>query len=349
MKKQITIVCFLFLALLLVAGGCKNKESTSTVDEDETVSVDTPEGETVDEDESVFAEATADKENLSVEAKAEYEKTKEKNKDCMRYGWSTMQAGPYRDKISYATSTDLLNWTDSEQILAEHASVPGAVMKDGTIYTYHVDVEEECYAESLGLIKSEDNGKTWSKTERAYIKGLGDKVAVDPAPYLLDDGRIRLFYFDINIDENPGADFKIYSAISSDGVYFEEEEGVRFSNPGTLDPDVIRMGDTWRLYTGSMENNSTVSATSSDGLNFEYEGIAYAGGAVPDVFYKDGTYYLFTAGIDISTSEDGVKFTKTNNRFQSKISSVTADPSVVELSDGTYLMMYKTSEGGGPR
>ena len=345
MKKQITIVCFLFLALLLVAGGCLNKEESK----DESSSVDTSESETVDEDESAIKEesaSTADKkENLSVEAKAEYEETREKNKDCQRYGWSTMREGPYRDKVSFATGTDLLNWTDSEQILAEHASVPGAVMKDGTIYVYHVDVEEECYAESLGLIKSEDDGKTWSETERAYIKGLGDKVAVDPAPYLLDDGRIRLFYFDINGSMMPGDDFKIYSAISEDGVYFEEEEGVRFSNPGTLDPDVIKVGDTWRLYVGNFESNSTISATSTDGLNFVYEGVAYTGGSVPDVFYKDGTYYLYTAGIDISTSEDGTKFTKTNNRFQSNIGMVTADASVVELSDGTYLMMYKTSEG----
>ncbi|NQU99982.1 MAG: hypothetical protein HQ538_04540 [Parcubacteria group bacterium] len=174
---------------------------------------------------------------------------------------------------------------------------------------------------------------------------MGGKVAVDPAPYLLEDGRIRLFYFDIGGDQMPEGDFKIYSAVSEDGVYFEEEEGVRFSNPGTLDPDVIKIGDTWRLYTGALENNSTVSATSTDGLSFEYEGVAYTGGAVPDVFYKDGTYYLYTAGIDIATSEDGVKFTKTNNRFESNINMMTADPSVVELSDGTYLMMYKTSEG----
>ncbi|NQU99981.1 MAG: hypothetical protein HQ538_04535 [Parcubacteria group bacterium] len=157
MKKQITIVSFLFLALLLVAGGCKNKEKeetkTSTQEQKQEKS-ETVSDESVIEDESAFAEVIAD------EAKKEYEDTREKNKDCQRYAWSTMNEGPYRDKVSYATSTDLLSWTDSEQILAEHASVPGAVMKDGTIYVYHVDVVEECYAESLGLIKSEDDGKT---------------------------------------------------------------------------------------------------------------------------------------------------------------------------------------------
>jgi hypothetical protein len=218
-------------------------------------------------------------------------------------------------------------------------------MKDNTIYVYYINVAEECYPENLDVIMSSDNGQSWSEPVTASIKGLGTKVAVDPAPYLLDDGRIRLYYFDINGDKNPAADFKIYSAVSEDGMNFIEEEGVRFSNPGTLDPDVIKVGDTWRLYTGDIESNSTISATSSDGLNFIYEGVAFSGGAVPDVFYKEGTYYLYMAGIDVATSSDGIKFEKTNNRFQSNIGMVTADPSVVELSDGSYLMMYKTSEG----
>ena len=344
MKKQITIVSFLFLALVLVAGGCKNKDESN---ESETNQIKEQKQEKVEVDNNeidnnIEVESTK---SLAQEAKEEYEQARERNKDCRQYAWSNMNEGPYRDKVSFATSTDLLNWEDSEQILAEHASVPGAIMKDGTIYVYHVDVSESCYAESLGLIKSEDNGETWSESERVYIKGLSDKVAVDPAPYLLEDGSIRLYYFDINGDKNPSADFKIYSAVSSDGKNFEEEEGIRFSNPGTLDPDVIKVGDTWRLYAGAIESNSTISATSNDGLNFTYEGVAYQGGAVPDVFYKDGTYYLYTAGIDVATSSDGVKFTRTNGHFQSNLGMVTADPSVIELTDGTYLMMYKTSEG----
>lgn len=344
MKKQITILVIFVAVLLLVGGGCKKEQPASTKDEAQTQEQKQERNEVQEENESISNE-DVEKEDLSVIAKEEHEQTREQSKDCGRYSWSTMQEGPYRDKISYATSTDLMNWEDSEQVLAEHASVPGAVVKDNNIYVYYVDVAEECYPEELNLIMSSDGGQTWGESVTVYIKGLGVKVAVDPAPYLLEDGRIRLYYFDINGSKNPGADFKIYSAASEDGIYFEEEEGVRFSNPGTLDPDVIKVGDVWRLYTGAIESNSTISATSSDGLNFEYEGVAFQGGAVPDVFYKEGTYYLYTAGIDVSTSEDGANFIKAGGHFQSKIGMVTADPSVVELSDGTYLMMYKTSKG----
>ncbi|MDD5566756.1 MAG: hypothetical protein PHH01_01030, partial [Patescibacteria group bacterium] len=112
--------------------------------------------------------------------------------------WSTMDQGPYRDKVTYATGANLTDWRVSGKILAEHASVPGAVVKDGTIFVYFVDVSQEGLKEQLGMVKSTDNGQTWSTSTILTISGLGNKAMADPAPVLLSDGRIRLFYFDIN-------------------------------------------------------------------------------------------------------------------------------------------------------
>lgn len=265
-------------------------------------------------------------------------------KPAQEYDWSTMNEGPYNDKVSFATSSDLFNWTDSETVLAIHASVPGAIYKDGVIYVYFVDVSVDGIAERIGMISSNDNGQTWSEKEYIDIDGVGDKVPVDPAPFLLNDGRIRLYYFDIEEGRSSmgsESENKIYSAISSDDVNFVEE-GVCFSKEGVFDPDVIEVDGVYRMYVGDLEGNRVISATSSDGLNFVEEGIAYTGGAVPDVFYKDGAYYLYTVGIDISTSSDGASFTKTSYRFESSINMLTADPSVIELDDGTYMMLYKT-------
>lgn len=170
-----------------------------------------------------------------------------------------MTEGPYHDKISYATNTNLLNWTDSEKTLVKHASVPGAIYKNGTIYVYFVDVSEEGKPEQIRLIKSTDGGKTWSDKEVTNLKGIGSKVPVDPAPFVLDDGRIRLYYFDISTTKNPSI----------------REEG-----------------------------------------NKMYSAI----------------------------SDDSEKFTKTNSRFNSTINPLTADPSVIKLSNGTYLMFYKTKD-----
>lgn len=261
-----------------------------------------------------------------------------------RYMWSEMTHGPYHDKISYARSEDLLHWVDSEETLMEHASVPGALYKDGVIYMYFVDVSEDGIAERTGLIRSEDNGETWLDKQWISFEGIGNKVPVDPAPFLLDDGRIRMYYFDINEARAPAGHLsvnKIYSAISTDGIYFVHEEGVRFSRQDVFDPVVIYEQGLWRMYVGDITNNQVICATSSDGLTFIEEGIALTGGAIPEVVFKEDTYYLFTGGIDISLSIDGVHFTKTDHLFRSNLGMITADPSVIELNDGTYLMFYK--------
>lgn len=255
--------------------------------------------------------------------------------------WSTMDQGPYKDKVSYATGTSLTSWTDSKKILAEHASVPDVVVKDGVVHVYFVDVSEDGKPEQVGHIQSNDGGSTWSAKTIAPIQGLGTKIAVDPTAFLLPDGRIRLYYFDIATTRAGGLQNNtIYSAISTDGLNFTEEAGIRFKYPAIFDPCVIKIGDTWRMYVGT-DDQKVLSATSTDGLTFTYEGVALTGGAIPKVVYENGTYYLFTGGIEISTSTDGKTFTKTSNRFDS--GALTADPGVVKISDGRYLMVYKTS------
>ncbi|MFH1207628.1 MAG: hypothetical protein V1668_03405 [Patescibacteria group bacterium] len=82
-------------------------------------------------------------------------------------------------------------------------------------------------------------------------------------------------------------------------------------------------------------------ATSTDDLTFGEGAIAYSGGAVPDVFLNNGTYYLYTAGIDIAASTTPTSFTSTGKRFNGPASAVTADPSVVPLSNEFYLMLHK--------
>jgi hypothetical protein len=270
-------------------------------------------------------------------------------KDTDQYNWSTMEQGPYKDKVSYATSSDLLHWEDSGQILAEHASVPDAIYKDGTIYIYFVDVSQDGKPEQIGLIKSADKGKTWSEKVDITIQGQGDKVAVDPAPFLLPDGRIRLYFFDIADTRVPGRSGKIYSALSDDGVNFVLEQGVRLERQaGLFDPDVVWVDGTWFMYVGDGTGQNTIVATSTDGSTFIEKGVAYTGGAIPNVFYNGKKFFLYTGGIDIATSEDGLAFTKTSSRFESSY-GLTADPGIIQLGTDSYLMVFKTKEGQPPK
>lgn len=268
--------------------------------------------------------------------------------DGNQFNWSIMNEGPYGDSITYALSNDLLIWSPREVILAEHASVPGAVMKDGTIFVYFVDVSTDGIKEQLGMVKSTDEGATWSEPTTLTIVGLGDKATADPAPVITDDGQIRLYYFDIN--ESRGKVYKkdpvnkIYSVISDDGINFTQEEGVRFEREGAFDPDVLYVDGTWYMYTGDLQGNRVNVATSADGLTFTHQGMAYQGGAVPDVWHEDGSWYLYTAGINIATGTDGMTFESSGYDFYDPNSHVTADPSVVQLSNGFYLMLYKVQK-----
>ena len=47
--------------------------------------------------------------------------------------------GPYFHQIYSATSTDGLTWIKQNKMFFDHASVPGAVVKNNKIYLYFVD------------------------------------------------------------------------------------------------------------------------------------------------------------------------------------------------------------------
>lgn len=267
--------------------------------------------------------------------------SKKSEGSSQQYNWSMSPQGPYHDKIAYATSTDLLHWTDSGKVLAEHTSVPDVTIKDGVIYMYFVDVNTDGKHEQIGLKTSSDKGATWSDTTIITIAGLGDEVAVDPDPFLLPDGRIRLYYYVTRSrDPNDASKHSVYSAISKDGKTFTQEKGVRFAKEQIVDPDVIKVGDTWRMYVGA--NGQILSAKSSDGLTFTYEGVAASGG-VPNVYYDGSRYILYSAGVNIATSSDGKTFT---SLAQSQFKTFPgADPGVVKLGTDNYLMVYKINGG----
>lgn len=260
-----------------------------------------------------------------------------------QYQWST-GPGPYRDQISYATSADLLHWTASGVILVEHTSVPDAIVKDGVIWAYFVDVTQEGKPEQIGVLRSADLGQTWS--EKVFIEIIGgcNVVPVDPSPFLLPDGRIRLYFPDFGPQRsgNKGDQIQIRSAISSDGLQFTMEDGIRFERVGgQFDPSVVLVDGVYHMYVGTKDGQQVISATSTDGLTFTEEGVAYSGSAVPEVYYDGTRYILYTAGIEMASSTDGKTFTKLPNRFSAP-GGMTADPGVVQLGDGQYLMVYKT-------
>ena len=202
---------------------------------------------------------------------------------------------------------------------------------------------------------------TWAKDSGVRVSG-----GQVPYVYKLKDGRFRIYYC--------GLRGSIESAISSDGLNFQTESGTRlmpmYGGFETIicDPTLVELSDgRFRLYykgtnTGGVSQTSIhkiFAAVSSDGLNFEREGIVIDSektddqgwASVPDAIkLSDGRirlYYVSRAcgrGCIVSAiSSDGLNFTKEQTKIYDYV-----DPSVTQLEDGRFFLVTAnfTPQGG---
>lgn len=150
----------------------------------------------------------------------------------------------------------------------------------------------------------EEKTEKWEKGQIVIPGRYADADVVE-----LPDGRLRMYYSPE--PEVPDFEAQIYSAVSSDGITWTQEEGLRMK--GATFPSVIRLPDgTWRMYfqgavLGSPPAAAILSAVSKDGLTWTQE-----------------------AGVRIKRGEEGIHDSEN-----------VADPTVVQLPDGTYLMVYR--------
>lgn len=244
---------------------------------------------------------------------------------------------------------------DAGTLIAEEASVPDALVctvdseacDAGDILVYFVDVQALTTpgSEHIGMIRSTDDGKTWSDRETITIAGRPneDGVAVDPSLVQLDDGRLRLYYYgpEGRIEDPATAtqSHPVYSAVSEDGIAFASEDGTRVSRLNLTDPEVVRFDGLWYMYY-SLGQTSGV-ATSEDGLEFEDHGeLAVDGGGVPGaIALADGIriYGCSRTGIQSAFASDGLAF---EDPTVALAFGGICDPSPEPYGDG-YLFVYK--------
>ncbi len=226
--------------------------------------------------------------------------------------------------------------------------MPGAVYKDGKIYLYFVDFSGQSKPTGLMVAISSDNGKTFTQ-QPLQVTGAHTGGLADPAPVLLADGRIRLYYMGPNGPTGwmPSLDTQVvYSAISADGINFTEEAGQRFTYANITDPDVFYTGSEWVMLT-SAGGQGLVRATSRDGLTFTYQnqisGSISATVRIGDQFH---TFYCSGGGIAVAYTGDGQTWTVGGSVLPGSDQTI-CDPTVVHLADGTYRMFYKVIVGSG--
>lgn len=282
------------------------------------------------------------------------------------------QQGPWNNDVHvFAADAEGLV---SEIALFERAGVPTmARLADGRVlaaYQYF-PADDERRFDRVALRMSKDEGRTWDEPQTLEVADLPAGLArpFDPTLVPLADGRVRM-YFTSNASKNP--DFRhsapaIYSAISTDGVHYTFEPGVRFAIEGrlTIDCAAALHGGTFHLYVpdnGSVEEfaesermhrpppgGSAYHAVSQDGLTFtrvedvtSQEGMRWLGNAQS----VDGKLYFMgtgagrpengrpRGGVWLGVSNDGVKW-----EVRETLRVMGADPGFVTTKNSGWLVV----------
>jgi len=250
-------------------------------------------------------------------------------------------------------------------LIIEHGAVPNLLLtSDGSLiatfqYFYDKESEEVISNGKMSYSISKDEGETWSEPQPINFNGLPEPELyinphhdkpVDPSLVQLDDGSFRLYF---TYAEKGESNLRFSSAKSDsiDGV-FEYEEGARLDLDGyfILDPTVVFFNDQWHHYTtihSQVENDEgevNLHSVSDDGLSFEIQdnivlGVTMLGGAVVT---NENKLLFFGSAIEsqssVAVSEDGYNW-EMDNQF----GKVGSDPGVVQLEDGTFLVITQAS------
>lgn len=243
--------------------------------------------------------------------------------------------GPYFQQIFTATSRDGINWEKQNRMLFNHASVPGAVVKDNVIYLYFADAE----ANQVSVAKSYDNGQTFNK-ERVY----SERLPVDPHPEIVGN-KIRLYFIDNQMTNGRITSSRMAYAESEDGVHFGSQKTVISSLKGTTDPDVFQTDSDVRILAS--QGRKLVMYISHDGGNSFGSQIntGWSNGAVSDTVRFTNTYRTYTCAGKSINSATGANQGRIRAEAGSRVTinpgtRYICAPSVVQLSNGTYLMFY---------
>ncbi len=225
--------------------------------------------------------------------------------------------------------------------------------------------DDDRHFDRVAVRFSSDEGRSWSKTEAIVVEGMENGLArpFDPTLVPLPDGRVRLYF-----TSNRSPDFRhstpaIYSAISTNGIHYAFEPGVRFRVEGRIVIDcavalhdgvfhlIVPDNGTAGEFAGGQDRHEPpragtgYHAISDDGLIFECvtdiklptERDRWLGNLLSDagklVFFGTGP------GPWPVTSEDGVNWEMAKGfpRVPG------ADPGVVKLRNGGWLLLA-TSE-----
>lgn len=268
------------------------------------------------------------------------------------------------EQLLLARSADGLKWETFPDPIRQHASAPEiALLESGDLMIYFTDgavdnlaairLRPEAFRpwdsippQGEGLPPTYYQSEAWEDVELSFDYPPTEKMLV-PDLVVIPYAVTRLFFFGANMPSGkPDDPHIIYSAMgASDGTYFGVDMGERISLPGITDPSVVYLSDSSWLMALS-RGTETVLAHSEDGGSFTETGVVVKSGGTPELtVLPDGALRLYVTargGItSLISSDGGQTWTEEEGlRIQAQPDHITADPSVIQISDSNWLMVW---------
>ncbi|MCE3229458.1 MAG: hypothetical protein K0S32_4009 [Bacteroidetes bacterium] len=263
-------------------------------------------------------------------------------------------------------STDGINWTN-KTLFQDSSGVPSVVQHStGTLYCAFQWFPAPAFTPSntawdkIAIKKSTDGGLTWGQPTVAVMSGYPSTYlrGFDPTLAIADNGQIRMYFSGSKTSPLIGLDSTVhmYSGISSDGVNYTWEPGVRVlvDDSVTIDPAVHKLGSTWH-YTAprGMPSAGAFHFISNDGLAWTRT-TTIASDASHNWtgnLMMDGTTMKFygtpspQGGLVWmkSTTDAYIWSGYTNCNGATTSTGINADPAVIKLGANNYMMIYVSS------
>ena len=267
----------------------------------------------------------------------------------------TGNEGPYDRQLVTAISYDGFEYLPIEDgWITDQANVPDLVRTDdGTLYLYYTGWIVGDRLNETAVAISKDEGVSWSfhyLTFEDAPEGYGSFV--DPDVVLLDDGTFSLYF-----TSGDWVGSGIYFAESTDGIHFTFlGAAVKPVESSVLDSTTIHINDTWHMYVMTSEGVQKIwHLLSDDGITWEItemtqfviDGISYM---PSNGIWIDGVFYLFmfnseTGDIRSQSTTDGYNWTVDKEVHIGPLDDGRAmmDATVIQRTDGSYLMVYVTT------
>jgi len=144
-----------------------------------------------------------------------------------------------------------------------------------------------------------NNGENWEENKIIINEVPLDIETFDPEPVVLDNGKYRLYFYE-HPKSDPGdgvgltGNFTIGSAISDDGINFVYEPGARNTYDTIMDPDVIKMGNVWRMYNSQLGRIASF-VSYDNGMSFQFEKALKLNGFITSVIAVPEGYRIYYA------------------------------------------------------